>query len=200
MPEALALQKTSMRAEVRARLKNLGPARRLEDSLRITGHILEFPAWQRAQTCCLFASLPSEPETRTLMTHAWNSGKRVALPRIQHPEEGLSLHWTDSFHDLKRGPRGFEEPGADTETARLADLDLILVPGIAFDRQGGRLGRGGGYYDRLLPRPECRAVVLGIFFSVQEVPRVPRETWDHPLQWIVTEAECFRVLPGNSPK
>lgn len=198
MPDPLAIQKASLRAEVRERLRALDRVSRLENSRRITGHVLEFSAWQQSQTCCLFASLPSEPETRTLMTRAWSSGKRVALPRIQHPEEGLSLHWVDSLQDLKRGPKGFEEPGADTEMARLADLDLILVPGIAFDRQGGRLGRGGGYYDRLLPRPECRAVLLGIFFSIQEVPRVPRETWDHPLQWIVTEKECFPAQPEKN--
>jgi len=127
------------------------------------------------------------------MSHAWSVGKRVALPRVQHPDEEMSLHWVHSRGDLKQGPQGFEEPRADSETAHLSDLQLMVIPGIAFDRQGGRLGRGGGHYDRLLDRADRRAVVLGLFYSVQEVPRVPHDPWDQALHWVATEEGCFRV-------
>lgn len=197
MPDSAASLKQDLRQEVRARLKTLGATNLLQSSLRIAEHVLEFPAWQQANTICLFASLPSEPETRALIEHAWTTGKRVALPRIHDTETRLSLHWVKSLEDLERGSKGFEGPRADAEIAAIGDMELVLIPGLAFDRLGGRLGRGGGYYDRLLAEPSCRAVLLGLFFSIQEVAHIPRESWDHPIQWIATEEECFRIIPDG---
>jgi len=190
-------EKQNLRSEIRLRLRSLGRTHRQQHSLRLANHLLDFSAWRQAQTIALFASLPSEPDTAPLILRGLGAGKKLALPRLEDSNPLLSLHQVISPEALQRGELGFLEPKADAPIIPVEELDLILVPGIAFDRNGGRLGRGGGYYDRLLSQPQCRALLVGVFFSIQELPRVPRESWDHPLQWIATEKGCFRIEPEN---
>lgn len=133
----------------------------------------------------LFASMHSEPDIWPLINEALSAGKTVALPRFcpatQTYEAGCIR---DLDTDLQRGKLGIREPGPHCPTFALNRLDLVLVPGVAFDPHGRRLGRGKGYYDRLLA--EVRGVKCGVAFDEQIVPEVPVGPHDAPLNCIVT--------------
>jgi 5-formyltetrahydrofolate cyclo-ligase len=96
-----------------------------------------------------------------------------------------------SLADLEEGYMGILEP-PENELVAPKDLDMIFVPGLAFDRNGERLGRGAGYYDRLLAEPDIRAVLCGVCYDVQVMDCVPHEPRDHRVDMLVTESELLR--------
>ena len=116
------------------------------------------------------------------------------LPRVR-PDHTLDHHAVRGPDELTPGPFGIAEPRPSCPTVAPAALDVILVPGVAFDRAGGRLGYGGGFYDRFLAA--CTGPRLGLAFALQLVACVPREAHDLPLAVLVTEAEVIRVAPPD---
>jgi len=104
----------------------------------------------------------------------------------------MTLHAVGDLGDLRPGRYGIREPDADAcPVVGVAAVDAALVPGLAWDRAGHRLGRGGGYYDRLLGHPAWRAFRCGLFFAAQEVPPLPADEWDSPLDAVLTEREIL---------
>jgi len=131
-----------------------------------------------------FISLGSELDPQDVLAAATDMGIQTALPWVRTQGEPMRfLRWTPG-EPLSRGPYGLEQPHED---APEVSPDLIIVPLVGFDRHGGRLGQGAGYYDRALARiPSARTI--GFAWSVQEVERVPLDPWDIPLQAVATEA------------
>jgi len=117
-------------------------------------------------------------------------GVRLVLPRVT--AGGLVLH--EAGGSLRPGQLGIPEPGPDAPVVDPAEVDVFLVPGLAFDRHGGRLGHGKGHYDRLLPRVRGRRV--GVCWADQVVDRVPVDPWDVPMDGLVTEAGWVELLRG----
>jgi 5-formyltetrahydrofolate cyclo-ligase len=98
-----------------------------------------------------------------------------------------------SLAHLRPGNYGIREPDpARCQEVGPAEIDATLVPGLAWDRRGTRLGRGAGYYDRMFARPDWRGFRCGIFFALQEMEEIPADPWDQPLQAVVTEREVWR--------
>lgn len=176
----VATAKQALRARMRAALTALPPARRALQEELVTAAIQDDPAWRNASTVLLYRSVGTELSTVGLANAAWRMGKRVAFPR-QTPD-GLQLHVVDAWSQFVPGRHGIPEPAAAAPPISPSDVALAIVPGVAFDPAGGRLGRGGGDYDRLLPR---LAVAWGIAFDEQVIPEVPMEMHDQPVHRVV---------------
>ncbi|MEI9999230.1 MAG: 5-formyltetrahydrofolate cyclo-ligase [Verrucomicrobiota bacterium] len=184
--------KINLRAEMRAHLRAMNPAARAEASLLICRTAAGHPAFRAARRPALFAPLASEPDIHPLIEETWAQGKRVALPFLREggPRPELDWHEVADWSDLAaRGPMNLREPDP-MRCPRVArdELDAVFVPGLAFDAQGHRLGRGGGFYDSFLADLPRGVACIGLFFALQQVARVPRAVHDHPLQRVITEA------------
>ena len=171
-------------------------AERAEAAQAATAHLIASPELRSAERIALYAHLPTELSTRPLLEWLWRSGRVALLPRIA-ADGALQFVPVSPATELRRGRYGVLEPllsaGALPATTADAAADLVLVPGLAFDGRGGRLGRGGGHYDRRFP-PDYSAnpPLLGFAFSFQLVERVPREAHDLRLDAVVTERGICR--------
>jgi 5-formyltetrahydrofolate cyclo-ligase len=183
--------KETLRREMRSRLREMTPALRAEASLVICQAAANLPAFQNSRCVALFAPLASEPDVHPLIEEAWAQGKRVVLPlMIKHgtvPE--LDWHEITNWDEVVvPGPFGLREPDPlSCPRVPIAELDCVFVPGMAFDEEGFRLGRGGGFYDSFLAKAPQTLSCTGLFFSAQKVERVPREPHDQKLPSVITE-------------
>lgn len=166
--------KATLRRDALQRVASLRHAQRCAEEDLVTAAIQATPEWQAARTVFLYRSVPPEFTTVGLANAAWRAGKRVVFPRILGGG-ALSLHVVHGWHEFTGTTHGIPEPGASAPPLIPEDVDLAIVPGVAWDDEGGRLGRGGGYFDRLLPRLRLS---WGIGFDAQVVPRVPVEAHD----------------------
>ena len=149
------------------------------------------PAWPQAQAVLLYAPLVHEPDLLTLLeTSSSHPTRRFFFSRMQQNE--LQLYEWFPKAPWITGPHGIQEPDPQHwRAASLAEVDLALIPGLAFDASGGRLGWGRGYFDRLLGTPECSALKVGIAWPWQIIPQIPREAHDVTMDFIVTPESCF---------
>jgi len=182
--------KAQTRSEMRSKLKALSTAEALRKGARIQEKVIQWPLFEKAKALGLYAAYRNEVETRLIFEWARKTGKRVAYPRVT--DAGLlEFSWIDSFEELVKTPLGPLTPRLDHPPAPLSGLELILVPGLAFDDQGRRLGRGKGFYDRTLA--QFKGVSLGLAYSFQVVPRLPQDPWDEGVQWVATESNFFQI-------
>jgi 5-formyltetrahydrofolate cyclo-ligase len=182
--------KIELRAEMMRRRDEL--AERDRRSAAIRERVIGLPAYAVARAIHCYISMRSEVDTRPLVGDALARGKRVAVPVVVPKAAELAHAWLASLagDDLVAGSFGTFNP-RDMQPAAPGEWDLTIVPLLAFDRRGYRLGYGKGYYDRLLaaaPRP-----TIGVAFAAQEIPALPDEPFDVPLDWIVTEDEVIRT-------
>ncbi|MBK6393476.1 MAG: 5-formyltetrahydrofolate cyclo-ligase [Betaproteobacteria bacterium] len=188
--------KQAMRTLVAAARDALDPAWRAQASVRLVERIAALPTFVDAGTVLLTAPFRSEWDASPLVARALAAGKVVALPRVDESSRMLELkRIVDPVRDIVAGYRGLPEPATRCERVATASIDWVLVPGIAFDRMGGRLGYGGGYYDRLLPVLPARAARVAGAFSAQIVDAVPSAPHDITMDTVVTEAEVVLARP-----
>lgn len=191
--QAVSTQKQALRAKLRARRDTLSD--RASRSSAICARLAGLPAFVEAQAIHSYLAIGSEVELRPLLAGALKAGKSVAVPVTLPRAKVLSHSWISSLDPgaFTRGALGTPVPepfrSSDPET-----WDVILVPLLGFDRQGYRLGYGAGHYDQLLP--QTRGVTIGIAYSCQEVPTLPRAPHDVPLQYILTEDALIRPNKG----
>lgn len=175
-------------------------AKRRTHSARIVARIARLDEFDKASTVMVYWPMTSrgEVDIRPLITLALRAGKQVCFPRVDWTRRRLIPALVTSIRrDLEVDPArpklGLRQPRADCPSIPAKRLDLILVPGVAFDKRGGRLGRGGGFYDRFLtslPRPG--PILLAAAFAPQIVDRIPMEPHDQPVEIIVTPGRVFR--------
>lgn len=181
-------QKAVLRRAVRRRLVGLPADEREQRSGRIVRRIVELPAWRAARRVLLFAPLPTEPDLDALWRDGVLAGKQVAYPRVEGT--AVRLYFVAGLDELEPTRWGLREPPArPARAADLGDIDLVLVPGLAFDAAGGRLGRGGGYYDRLLAHREpARTRLVGVCFAFQRaVEALPWAAHDVGMDSVCTD-------------
>ncbi len=153
--------------------------------------VLALDVWQQAYSVALYVSVRNEMPTRLLLHEAWTSGREVWLPRLLPEKAGEMEFVRCSEPDaLRPGPFGLLEPKAALPGCGPDDTafrpECTIVPGLAFDMRGGRLGYGGGYYDRFLAKGRMRQLT-GLCFDFQLVERLPLAPWDKPVHRICTE-------------
>jgi 5-formyltetrahydrofolate cyclo-ligase len=151
-----------------------------------------------ASSTTVLLTLPfgSEWDTRALVAAALARSKTVALPRVNLATRMLDLCAIARLEDdAAPGYRGIPEPAAHCRLLDLASVDWVLVPGVAFDADGGRIGYGGGFYDRLLPLLRADAYRIAGAFEMQIVDRVPAASHDVTVAAIITEARTISIAP-----
>jgi 5-formyltetrahydrofolate cyclo-ligase len=192
--------KETLRREMRTRLRAMTPATHAEASLVICELAAKLPAFVQSRCIALFAPLSSEPDIHPLVEEAWARNKRVALPLMvrQGATPVLDWHEVTTWDDVVvSGTFGLGEPDPlRCPRVPIPQLDCVFVPGLAFDQDGFRLGRGGGFYDSFLSRVPATLPCIGLFFSLQKVSRLYREPHDQPLPTILTEDGLFSCSGG----
>ncbi len=181
--------KRALRREVLAERDALASDDRTARSEAIAERFLELTEVADAETALAFWSFGSEVETAPLIARLRSRGTTVALPRI----EGNDVVPVVATPGARMSATSFGamEP-AEGRVLDVAELDLVVVPGVAFDRSCGRVGYGGGYYDRLLGERRAGAAAIAIAFGLQVVDRVPSGAVDRRLDGVVTETEVIR--------
>ena len=150
------------------------------------------PLWQRARSVLFYAPLPGELDVWPLLSVALRASKKVALPRFdQQTKAYAACQVQNPETDLQAGRFGIREPGEQCPRMAPGVLDLILIPGVAFDAQGGRLGRGKGYYDQLLEVTQGRR--CGVAFDEQTVEKIPCEAHDARMDCLLTPTRWIEL-------
>ena len=189
-PKEAADIKRALRAQMRALRRQMTEEERRAAAQAACGHLLADARWRRAKVILGYAACGGELDVWPLLHAALAEGKSVALPRCEG--DALALCQIESEGDLSPGTMGILEPKAHCAVLDPMDIDLLLVPGLAFDRWGMRLGQGGGYYDRLLPK--TRGLALGCGYDAQLIPRVPADSWDRPMDALLTPGGVLNIL------
>lgn len=177
--------KAELRTLVRARVAALSPPARAAASAALREHLQALPAWRSARTVLLYIPLHDEPDLLPLLTTALAAGRTVTLPAFDRVAGSYEFRRILApERDLVPGQFLVPEPAAHCPQVPAAALDFAAVPGVAFAPDGSRLGRGKGFYDRMLA--PLRAVTCGVGFDEQLVPRMPVEPHDVKLHYVVT--------------
>ncbi|HEX9275255.1 MAG TPA: 5-formyltetrahydrofolate cyclo-ligase [Casimicrobiaceae bacterium] len=192
----IAQAKAALRTSVLATRNALAPETRASAALRIVEQIVALPAFERARVVMAYCSFGSELDTSSFIDEIHARRKTLVLPRIDRARDALAMHIVrDPGRDLAANAWGIREPQPDVcMPARPSEVDFILVPGIAFDARGGRLGYGKAYYDRLfhaLAREGAVPFTVAGAFDAQIVDRVPMDVHDVAVPRIVTEARVI---------
>ena len=180
--------KKDLRARIRRRLKFQSPKSRREKSALIAAKLFAEELFRRAERVAFFVSLPEEVDTRRMIDLALRLGKRVAVPKTDLKKSRLDFYEISSRRELTKGVLGIPEPeGNASRRQRGSTLDCVVVPGLAFDKNFNRLGRGGGFYDRFLKKVGKKTVKIGLGYSFQLVAKVPAEAHDTRLDLVITD-------------
>ncbi|MFM1770638.1 MAG: hypothetical protein RJA22_3167 [Verrucomicrobiota bacterium] len=197
MAEDPAAQKAALRRQLLAAARALSPTEAAAAAADLRERLLAQPAWRQARAILLYAPAPEEPDVWPLLDCALREGRTVALPR--HDPGSDTYHAAvirDPAADLVPGRFGLREPGPDCPEIPLNRLDLALVPGVGFALNGARLGRGKGYFDRLLPG--LTGLKCGVAFDCQLVPALPVEAHDAGVDVVLTPTRWHRTGDGGS--
>jgi 5-formyltetrahydrofolate cyclo-ligase len=169
-------------------------------SERIVRRFMDLPEYEKAGTVMFYVDVRDEIRTRQALPEALASGKRIVVPYCLDGE--LELFWLENMDELELGMYRILEPKVelrDVAAKRLTptDLDLVMVPGVAFDRNGGRTGHGKGYYDKLLQHARKDAPLVALSFECQLFEEIPAESHDIFMDKVVTEDVVY-VGKGRS--
>lgn len=182
----MQMTKKALRKDILARRRGLSAEILSEESARITEFLCTWPFFSSVQTIMIFLSMPDEVQTAHILKTALQSGKKVCVPLIGKKPGEMHAAELKKLDDLVTGKYGILTVRNDkVKIVEPEFIDLILVPGVAFDAKGRRLGMGAGYYDRFLLTAR-RAVWAGLCLSCQLVGNVPCEDYDLPLEYLVT--------------
>lgn len=199
-PQGIALReaKAALRQCILATRDALPPALRAAAAAAIRARLIALPSYRAADTVLLTLPFRSEWDTWALVRSALQAGKVVVLPRVEPTTRMLVLHRiTDPTAKIAPGYRGIPEPAPECPRMDAASIDWVLVPGVAFDREGGRLGYGGGFYDRLLPLLRGGIARVGGGYALQLVDTVPSAPHDMTVDTVVTDAQTLVTAPGR---
>ena len=180
----LPAEKRRLRREIIAQRRAMPEEVRAAKSAAVIARVLGSAAWQDAETVFLYVGTGWELDTRPLILAALSAGKQVAVPLCG--ENGrMTARRITALSDLIPGAYGIPEPAPDAPLLLPEETDLAIIPAVCFDRDGYRLGRGGGYYDRYCPK--VRGLRMGLSFTDYVLDAVPREAHDCRVQQIITE-------------
>jgi len=188
-------RKQALRQRIIAARDELTPTLQARLSKEIVRQLCSLAAYGAARTVLGYLNFGSELQSELWVRQALTDGKQVLLPRVNKAGRHLEMFEIhDPDNDVAPGAYGIREP--IPERCRHFDapgeIDLILLPGVAFDRTGGRLGYGGGFFDKLLAHLPRRPILVAGAFALQVIDAVPQESTDRRVDWLVTEHETIR--------
>ncbi|MDH4121700.1 MAG: 5-formyltetrahydrofolate cyclo-ligase [Deltaproteobacteria bacterium] len=192
-----AAEKSRLRREYRQRRAALPPEERTRATQALWARFTAWSGFLQAKVVHAPLSLPEEADTAPLFQACWALGKTTLVPRVGPGNSLECLHYLPN-HRLIPGPYGIPlpEPAEPADEALLMNAGLVVVPGLAFDRQGGRLGFGQGYYDRFLARLNRLGnppLLAAAAFQLQLAEPLPQDTWDIPLHALITDGSLYEI-------
>lgn len=199
MPGSVEASKSRIRKEVLSRRAQILPEIHAKSCEQIAERVSQLPQYRSARAVLGYMNYDTEFTSDILLARALAEGKRVALPRVNPVTDHLDLYWVNDLkQQLAPGSWGIREPIVEQceRLNSLNEVEFALLPGVAFCRDGSRLGYGGGYYDKLLAGPGGKAktrkpALVAAAFSLQIVETLPQLLTDVKVEWIVTEREVL---------
>lgn len=186
--------KSKLRNQVKKRLQSIDKDTYESYCERINKRLFKHAFWKQSETIALTISRGREIETSMIIEEAWRQNKKVVIPKCYPDQFKMEFRTFESESQLEIVYFGLKEPiVSKTSLIKAQDIDLVIVPGICFDREGFRIGYGGGYYDRYLS--EYKGQTISLAFETQIVPSIPVEPYDMPVHQILTEKEV--IVPGG---
>jgi 5-formyltetrahydrofolate cyclo-ligase len=195
------MDKAQLRRQLQNSLLSISSRQRSEKSRKACRNLISIPQFQNASTVMTFLSLPHEVDTTESILHAWQLGKTVTVPKVSWQQRHMIAV---QIHSLETGisteSSGLQNPTSGVPIA-FEEIDLVVTPGLGFDRKGNRLGRGGSYYDRFFANTELKASRCGFGFTEQLLENIPVAEHDEPVDIIVTDEEIiyFREPEKRNP-
>lgn len=188
------MDKTAWRRELLAKRATLPAAIRRRAGRVIATSVLSLPEMAAAKRVGLYADFRREVPTCRLACLLKLAGKEIALPVTDAKNKRLAFRRIVHRRQLHRGAYGILEPNPGCPMVPARALDLIVVPGVGFDRRGHRLGYGMGYYDRYLAETSPACIAVGLAYSFQVVPLLPHEPLDRRMDLVITEMEVIKAV------
>jgi 5-formyltetrahydrofolate cyclo-ligase len=191
------MTKLDIRKKLLALREQLSPDARAANSATITERLSQLSEYRQAETVLGYMNFGAEFASELWIRQVLADGKRLALPRVNHHTSQLGLYWVDDLENqLAPGLWGIREPIVERceRLDTLNEVEFVLLPGVAFARDGARLGYGGGFYDKLLARMTHQPVLVAAAFALQVVEQIPQEATDMKVEWIITEQETISCL------
>jgi len=186
--------KQNIRKNIIALREQLRPDTRAAHSAAITERLLQLPEYRQAGAVLGYMNFGAEYASELWIRQVLAEGKKLALPRVDRHTNQLDLYWVDDpENQLAAGLWGIREPVVERceRLTALNEVEFALLPGVAFTRNGARLGYGGGFYDKLFARMTHRPALAAAAFSLQIVEHIPQEATDVKVGWIITEQEII---------
>ncbi|RPJ23224.1 MAG: 5-formyltetrahydrofolate cyclo-ligase [Planctomycetaceae bacterium] len=183
------MEKVELRRQLRNRLLSIPAAEQKAKSKKACQNLVSTEEFESASIVMLFLSLPHEVDTSDAILHAWQLGKTVAVPKISWQQRHMiPVQITSLETGFSTSSWGLRNPTAGAPIP-FGEIDLVVAPGLGFDRQGNRLGRGGSYYDRFFANKEVKAARCGLAFAEQVLDTIPVTESDEPVHFLVTDEE-----------
>lgn len=186
--------KQNIRKTIMALREQLPADTRAAHSAAITARMLQLPEYRQAGAVLGYMNFGAEFASKLWIQQVLADGKRLALPRVNHHTNQLDLYWVDDLENqLAVGLWGIREPIVERceRLNTLNEVEFALLPGVAFTRNGARLGYGGGFYDKLLACMTHQPTLAAAAFALQIVEQIPQEATDVKVGWIITEQEVI---------
>lgn len=181
--------KKNIRKDILQKRMGLSKSQWQEKSQFIFSHLTKLEAIKNSQTVMIFMDFRNEVSTTPIIEWLFHQKKQVIIPRVKKGHSLLELCIINDFSDMSISSLGIREPKASHNHFALAkDIDFVCMPGVAFTKEGARLGYGGGYYDRLVPLMKKRPPLVALAFELQMVESLPLEPHDIFVDLIVTES------------
>lgn len=184
------MEKRRLRKIMRGKLDEMSDDEYWQLSCVIYTQLISLSMWKKAETIAITISTGKEVDTKMLIEKAWSESKRIVVPKCDPTSNSMVFREISSFKQLEHVFNNLLEPKvAETNRIDSNNIDLMIVPGICFNREGYRIGYGGGYYDRYLAK--YTGNTLSLAFSFQIVDHLQIEDHDIPVSTIITESEVF---------
>lgn len=181
------MEKVELRRELRARLLKMTDEQRSDKSKKACKYLIETAEWQQSAVIMIYLSLPHEVDTAPAILHGWQQGKTVVVPKVSWQQRhmiAVEINSLETGFSVEVG--GLRNPVTGAPMP-VEEIGLVVTPGLAFDKQGGRLGRGSGYYDEFFHNLQLKAAKSGLSFAEQVVDKVPVHDHDSHMDLLVTD-------------
>ena len=189
--------KKAVRNQIKVELASLSARQARDGSAKAAQRLMELPEFHDARTIMAYLPIPGEIDTTSIILKAWQDDKTVLVPKVSWDERHMVAVELTSLDAGLVVSKGLREP-ADAMPWPAENIDFVIVPAIAFDRHGHRLGRGGGFYDRFFAQVELAATRCGLAHHLQLMDELPRHGHDQPMDIIVTDVDVLRFDRSGS--
>jgi 5-formyltetrahydrofolate cyclo-ligase len=194
MPASPHITKLGIRKKLLALREQLSADTRAAHSAAISARIVKLGIYRQASTILGYMNFGAEFASELWIQQVLADGKKLALPRVNRHTNQLDLYWVDDLENqLAAGLWGIREPIVERceRLSTLNEVEFVLLPGVAFTRDGARLGYGSGFYDKLLAHMTHQPALAAAAFALQIVEQIPQESTDVKVGWIITEQETI---------